>query len=211
MTNNKTLVWLKKNWLFMAVIFAFCVSIVSFSMGLVLTSKAQYSASNLSIEIINKERVDFEEKVILETKIKNNGKKDVSSIKFFIEIKDKNGNLLAVPAGTLDFTSRNELLSKETEVIKLDYSLDFDENYNTSWYLYNKPYEDFSFLTGIEQVKFSDGEIINSGSESNFAWLEAKTTGLLVAGCLLALAVGCFVYIRTKKIISIYDEKAAKE
>ncbi len=210
MMNNKAGVWLKKNWLVMIVILALCASIVSFSMGLVLVSKAQYSTSNLSIEVISKERVDFEEKVIMETEIKNNGKKDVSSISFVIEIKDKNGNLLANPEGTLDFTSRNELLSEETEVIKLDYSLDFDKDYDASWYMYNMPYEDLTFSTRIEEAEFSDGEKSYDGNESALAWLEAKTTGIMVAGCLLGLACGCFVYIRMKKSMSVLNEKAKK-
>ena len=207
---KKAGIWLKKNGLFLIVILALCVSIVSFSMGLVLVSEAQYSTSNLSIEVISKKRVDFEDKIILETKIKNNGKKDISSIKFVIEIKDKNGNLLADPAGTLDFASRNELVSKETEVIKLNCSLDFDKNYNASWYMYNMPYEDLVFSTRVEQAEFSDGEKSYADNESELAWSKARTTGIVVAGGIIGLAAGCFVYIRMKKTMSVLDVKARK-
>ena len=43
----------------------------------------------------------------------------INHMAWLLEIKDKNGNLLADPAGTLDFESRNELVSKETEVINI--------------------------------------------------------------------------------------------
>ena len=197
---------LKKNGFLILVITSFCLSIVCFSMGLVLTSHNGYSPSNISAEISDKQTVDFEDKVILSTKVKNSGKKDVASVSIVVEIKDKDENLLERTGGAIKFSNRGYLTPKETEEIDLEYSLNFN-NYSSALQIYNTPYEDLIFSVEVESVFFADGNTTYSRNASVLAWYEALSKGFTTLSIISVIAIGVFVYKKTKKNIAIMQEK----
>lgn len=198
---------LKKNWLLLCVILSFCISIVCFAMGLVKASNAQYSISDLTIQVMDKRRVESEEKVVLKTEIKHVGKKDIAAVGFMIEIKDKDGNLLGAPAGTLRFGTGDEGLQPEMSDLRtLDYRLDFDNRFEESHYIYNMPFRDIDFSASVEWIEYTDGETVNPDTTEALNRLDVTTTGIITALVLVGIALGVFVYFKVKEVTKKYKE-----